>query len=41
MISVYDPKQIEIMIFDLRGQGDHKYENQLKPTFLEFGSGDS
>ena len=33
--------QIEKMTFDLRGQGDHKYQNQLKPTFLEFGSGDS
>ena len=33
--------QIDIMAFDLWGQGDQKYENQLQPTFLEFGSGDS
>ena len=28
--------QIDIMAFDLWGQGDQKYENQLQPTFLEF-----
>ena len=24
------------MTFDLWGQGDEKYENQLQPNFLEF-----
>ena len=41
MTSHYDPEQIDIMTFDLRGQGYQKYENQQKPTFLEFGTGDS
>ena len=39
MASHYNPKQIDIMTFDLRGQGGQnvgqKYKNQLPPTLFK------
>ena len=35
MTSHYDLKQIDIMTFDLPGQGGQKLKNQLQPTLFK------